>query len=148
MTEDIRSMRHEEVPKTFEVCFNEQCPRHADCVHYAAGQVRSTQQETGPCIYPTALRDGQCRHFRRTRLMRVAYGFKTLFRQVRHEDYDRLRTEVIYHFGSASTFWRYNRGHYKLTPEQQEEVLDIFRRRGYDTTDFRFAHYVDMFDFQ
>ena len=36
---------------------------------------------------------------------------------------------------------------YAANTKMQEEVLDIFRRHGYDTTNFRFAHYEDTIDF-
>ena len=61
-------------------------------------------------------------------------------------DYAALRYEVMFYFSSESDFWRFNRGYYLLSPKQQEDILAMFRRRGYDTTNFRFAHYVEQFD--
>lgn len=85
--------------------------------------------------------------FRQLRLIRVAWGFKTLFADVQKKDYGHLRSEVIFHFRSESDFWRYNRGYYKLTPEQQQEILDIFRKNGYDPTNRSFQHYAEQIDF-
>lgn len=142
------NIRPEDVPPSFYVCFNTQCPRCADCLRFVVGEVVSSVRDHGPCFYPCAL-DGQgrCSHFHRIRTVRLAWGFRPLFRSVRHEDYAMLRSRVICLFGSASQFFRYNRGDYKLTPERQEEVFDVFRRKGYDTTDFRFAHYEEAIDF-
>lgn len=146
MNDNSINLRPEDVPKAFEVCFNDQCPRRHDCVRRLAGDVVAKVRVCGPCVYPTALADGQCSMFRQQRIIRAAYGFRTLFEKVRHEDYSQLRSEVIFHFRSESDFWRYNRGHYKLSPEQQEEILGIFRSHGYDTSDMHFQHYVEQVD--
>ena len=146
MAENTRTIQAHEVPKNYQVCFNTQCPHYQTCVRYAAGQAVTARATTGYCVYPTALQNGQCRYYIPIRILRLAYGFSTLFKQIRHADYAALRYEVMFYFSSESDFWRYNRGYYLLSPKQQEDILAMFRRRGYDTTNFRFAHYVEMFD--
>ena len=84
--------------------------------------------------------------FHQLRMVRLAWGFRTLFDDVQKKDYDHLRSSVIFHFRSESDFWRYNRGYYKLTPEQQEEILDIFRQNGYDPAKRHFQHYEERVD--
>lgn len=147
MQESPITIRPEDVPKTYAVCFHDQCPHREQCTRYAAGKAASTSRNQGPCVYPTALRDGQCPMFRQLRIIRSAWGFRTLFADVQKKDYDRLRWKVICHFSSESDFWRYNRGYYKLTPEQQEAVLDIFRQFGYDPASRHFRHYEEKVDF-
>lgn len=147
MQENKTTIRPEDVPQMYAVCFNEQCPHREQCTRYAAGKAVSTTKKQGPCVYPTALRDGQCPLFRQLRIIRSAWGFRTLFADVQKKDYDHLRSKVIFHFSSESDFWRYNRGYYKLTPEQQETILDIFRQHGYDPANRRFQHYVEKVDF-
>ena len=141
------NIRPEDVPQMYAVCFNEQCPHRQQCVRYAAGQATATRTNHGPCVYPNALEGDHCPMFRQLRLIRSAWGFRTLFADVQKKDYDDLRFEVIHHFRSESDFWRYNRGYYKLTPEQQQEILDIFRRFGYDPENRQFQHYEECFDF-
>lgn len=148
MNETPITIRPEDVPPTYVVCFNGQCPHHEQCVRYAAGQALAASKNHGQCVYPTALKDGKCPMFRQLRRIRSAWGFKTLFNDVQKKDYARLRYSVIHHFRSQSDFWRYNRGYYKLTPEQQEEILDIFRRNGYDPANRQFQHYQEEIDFQ
>lgn len=138
----------EDVPKGYAVCYHEHCPHAATCARYAAGQVVLSTREAGNAVYPSSLKaDGTCIRFRPLRTIRAAWGFRSLFHDVKHEDYALLRWEVISLFSSESDFWRYNRGHYKLSPERQEEILDIFRRHGYGTEDRRFDHYQEMTDF-
>ena len=147
MNETPITVRTEDIPKAYAVCFNDQCPHRQQCVRFAAGQTISQSKTHGPCVYPTTLKDGNCPMFRQLRLIRSAWGFKTLFADVQKKDYSCLRSEVIFHFRSESDFWRYNRGYYKLTPEQQQAILDIFRRHGYDTSNRHFQHYEEHIDF-
>ena len=142
------NIRPEEVPHSFNVCFNAQCPRCEECLRYACGELVSRVRESGGCVFPSAQGgDGKCRYYHRIRTVRLAWGFRPLFRVVRHEDYAALRSQVMSLFGSNSQFFRYNRGEYKLTPEKQEEVFRLFRRRGYDTSTLRFEHYEETVDF-
>ena len=147
MPETQINIRPEDVPEMYAVCFNSQCPNHLQCVRYDAGQAVTSRAIYGPCIYPNALEGDQCPMFRQLRRIRSAWGFRPLFADVQQKDYDDLRFEVIHYFRSESDFWRYNRGYYKLTPEQQQDILDIFRRRGYDTENRLFQHYEEQVDF-
>ncbi|MBQ8049942.1 MAG: hypothetical protein IJ197_00010 [Bacteroidaceae bacterium] len=140
-------LKASDVSPVFLVCFNDQCARRADCVRHLCGQVVNSERDHGAAVFPSSLQaDGRCRYFFQLRIIRVAWGFRSLFRTVRHEHYDTLRHQVKRLFGSDRHFYRYNRGEYKLTPERQAEVLAIFQRYGYDTTDFRFEHYEEQVD--
>lgn len=147
-TNALLNLRPDDVPESFAVCFNDACPRREECLRRLAGEAMSQKYDRGETIYPCALKaDGHCRQFLQKRVIRAAWGFRTLFRKIRHEDYSTLRWRVMGLFGSESQFYRYNRGDYKLSPKLQDKVLDIFKRSGYDTTDFRFEHYEEMVDF-
>lgn len=147
MTDYIQKLRAEDVPPSWNICRNHECPKREECLRYVAAPIVEAVRDHGPAVYQSALVNGKCRMFHRLRVIRTAWGLRPLFSKIRHEDYNFLRSEVICYFGSRSQYFRYNRGDYRLTPEQQEEVLDIFRRQGYDTTDFRFTHYEDTIDF-
>lgn len=147
MTDNIQKLRPEDVPPSWNICRNHECPKREECLRYVVAPIVEAARDHGPAVYQSALKNGKCRMFHRLRVIRSAWGFRPLFSNVQHKDYDLLRSEVMYHFGSRSQFFRYNRGDYRLTPEMQEEVFDIFRRHGYDTTNFRFAHYEDTIDF-
>ena len=138
------TINYEDIPKTFAICFNAKCPLRKKCVRFAAAPVVFEHRKEGPSVYPNALNEGECAKFVLLRWVRLAWGFRPLFLNVRHADYDKIRSAVILHFRSESNFWRYNRGHYKLTPEHQEAIFDIFRRFGYDTKGLEFAHYKEQ----
>ena len=68
------------------------------------------------------MRGGDCKFFKEIRLVRVAYGFTTMFKEVKNKDVAQLRKDVFGLLGGRSTYYRYHRGEYKLLPEQQEAV--------------------------
>ena len=144
MSKQDLTIHYEDIPKSFAVCFNAKCPMRKKCVRFAAAPVVCEHRKEGPSVFPSAIVDGECQKFVQLRVVRLAWGFKPLFVDVRHADYDKVRFAVIHHFRSESDFWRYNRGHYKLTPEQQEAIFDIFRRFGYNTKVLKFAHYKEQ----
>lgn len=62
--------------------------------------------------------------------VRIAYGFNRLYGTVpaRNTKLFRLGTE----FGSDSTYYRFKRGEYGLSPSQQKRLLDYFLKNGAD----------------
>ena len=79
-------------------------------------------------------------------MIHAAYGFTPLFKEVKHKDYTLLRDKMKEYLGSHTTYYRYNSGEHKLTPEQQQWILDLFARYGY-TENLTFEHYQDIVDF-
>ena len=134
------------VPAGWQLCFCEDCPRHGECLRYRAGQHVPAKLHWGPAVYPTAWKSGECDFFREAQIVTLAWGFKPLFRDVKQKDYTPLRDKIKGYLGGHGTYYRYNRGERLLNPEQQEWVLNLFRRYGY-TEDLAFAQYKDAYDF-
>ncbi|MDO5527495.1 MAG: DUF6078 family protein [Prevotella sp.] len=124
----------------WDYCFNNQCPMHDDCIHYVTGMFLDDGHNRGCAIFPSACHDGKCKYFRQARKIKVAWGFSKLFHDVRQRDTTTIRTLIKKYLGGHSTFYRYANGEYKLTPEQQEAVTDIFKQQGY-TQNLEFDHY-------
>lgn len=135
-----------EVPPSWQLCFCDECPRQDECLHFLAGQYAPDNLTWGPAIYPSAYKKGDCMHFKETKVIRAAYGFKPLFAEVKQKDYQKLRSQMMKYLGSYRTYYRYNSGERKLTPEQQEHIIGFFHRLGY-TDELQFAHYQDVIDF-
>lgn len=124
-------------------CFNEHCPKHEECIRFIAGKFVDDAQDYGACVFPNACANGRkCRHFKQARIVTFAWGFKKLFYNVKQRDAALLRLRLKMFLGSHGTYYNYANGRYKLTPEQQQGVLDIFRKKGY-TEDLEFDHYVE-----
>lgn len=135
-----------EVSPGWQLCFCEGCPRHEECLRYVAGQQIPDKLHWGPAVYPTSWKSGECEFFREARILRLAWGFDLLYREVKQKDYTMLLDKVKGYLGGHGTYYRYNRGEKLLTPEQQEWIINLFHRYGY-TEGIEFVHYRDAYDF-
>mgnify|MGYP003086551146 FL=1 len=146
MTMEYKDFTFDMVPPLFAVCFIEGCPQAATCLRHFAGTFIPSVIHTGPAVYPTALNTGKCAEFKPLRSMRGAWGFDTIFAEVKQKDSTRLRNDIKQFLGGHGTYYRYYNGSRLLTPEQQEWIISLFRNCGY-TDNLTFDHYVDVYDF-
>lgn len=131
-----RAFEGQKAPYGWRYCFNEQCPLHADCATYLSSKYLREDEDAGSAVFPNAYRDGSCRHFKKARLIRTAWGFTHLFDNVRKKDVEMLKQEVIGIIGSKSYYYQYRRGEHGLTPEGQKQITKLFKRYGYDEVEF------------
>lgn len=134
------------IPPSYQLCFNDSCPKATECMRYVAGQNMTADIEWGPVIYPSALKDGKCKWFKQQRVMHGAYGFKTLFAEVKQKDYTPLHDEMKKFLGGHGTYYLYHHGEKLLTPEQQQWIINLFKKHGY-TENLCFDGYRDEYDF-
>lgn len=142
----IPALTADQIPTSFARCFQSDCPRADSCMRFLAGQHIPAGKTKGEAIYPTARTGGDCKHYKQTRVIRAAYGFGALFAEVKQKDNTPLRSAIKKHLGGNTTYYRYHHGEKLLTPEQQEWIINLFRRRGY-TEELRFDGYRDVYDF-
>ena len=134
------------VPPSWPLSFVQDCPMATACISHLAGEHVPANVSFGPAVYPTALHDGRCVHFKQIRIMRGAWGMNELFRQLTRADSATLHRRVKAYLGGNGTYYRYNRGERVLTPNQQENILAMFKNFGY-TKCLEFDHYQDVYDF-
>lgn len=145
MTDNKIQFRFEDVPKSFIFCFLD-CPLSSRCVLHRAGETVPAGTQFGTAVFPTARQGDGCPMFKELRVIHAAWGFSRLFAPVRATDIVSLRADVKNYLGGNGTYSRYKLGRRLLTPEQQRDILNIFRRYGY-TEETQFDHYVDVVDF-
>lgn len=136
----------ESVPKNYIVCFAAECPLREQCMRYQAGLVLPAGMEKGYSIFPTACRNGQCRHFAQVREVQAARGFTTIFDRVRRNDFQPMTSELMGYLGTGGTYYRYRNGERLLMPEQQEWIRQLFSRYGYDE-EVTFDSILTTYDF-
>ncbi len=134
------------IPASFARCFQGDCPKAGACVRFLAGKHVPAGKLSGPAVYPTARRGDDCELYKPTRVIRAAYGFTALFAEVKRKDDTPLRDRLKAYLGGNTTYYRYHHGERLLTPEQQEWILALFRRKGY-TEGLRFDGYKELYDF-
>ena len=140
------SFSFKDVSPMLPLCFCDECPLATDCLSHAIGQQVPHDKTFGRAVYPTAYKNNdRCPHYKKVRAIRAAYGFAPLFREVKLKDAALLRSAMYDYLGSRSYYYRYNSGEYLLTPEQQEWILNLFRRHGY-TQGLEFEGYVEKID--
>jgi len=135
-----------EVPPSWRFCFCSDCPKCDDCLRFQTGKHIPESMTWGSAVFPTAYKNGACRHFKQIRFIHAAYGFSPLFSDVKQKDYTALRNRIKAYLGGHGTYYRYNRGEKLLTPEQQEWVLRLFAHYGY-SENMAFENYCDVLDF-
>jgi hypothetical protein len=116
-------------------------------MHYQAWLLMSKEQYEGAAIFPTAWESGKCRCFREKRLVEKAWGFTKIYDNVPRRDKAEARQRVHALFGSGNgPYYRVHHGEKRLTPKEQEEILDVLAKFG-STEGIRFDHYVTDWDF-
>jgi hypothetical protein len=135
------------VPKGYQLCFNHECPKKDDCLRFMAGEDLPDNRDWGPAIYPNIKMDSEgCRLFDKGKPQMMAWGFNTLFSEVKHRHVNTLRTTLKQYLGGHSNYYRYHNGERLLNDKQQEWIINLFRRMGY-TDNLQFDHQVTTFVF-
>ena len=135
------------VPLSWQLCFLDDCPKKDECLRQLAVRHLTGSREFGPAVYPTMKRgDNGCRLFTAGEPKRMAYGFTTLFAEVKAKHEQGLRLAMKQYLGGHSHYYRYHHGERLLSPEQQEWIVNLFRRYGY-TEGLAFDAYVSVYDF-
>lgn len=135
-----------QIPPSYQLCFNDSCPKAGECLRHLAGLSINNDQVWGPAVYPNALRNGECCMFKQTRIMHGAYGFNTIFDEVKQKDNTPIRNAIKEYLGGHGTYYLYHHGKKLLTPEQQEWIIQLFKHHGY-RENLIFDGYRDEYDF-
>lgn len=129
----------EELPYNWCYCFNEDCQHKEECVRYLSRKYMKDTMITARTVLPKAWENRECVAFSQIQMLRMAWGFDSLFREVKMKDASTLRLNMRVCLGSKGQYYRYKLGQRKLSPKQQKEILQIFHDFGYD--DVKFDHY-------
>ena len=135
------------IPWEYELCFNEDCQLRDKCLHYQAYLLQPAERLGGPAVYPSAWKGGECSRFSECKLIRKAWGFTKLYKDVPSHLKSVARQQVMNYFSSGNgPYYRYHHGENLLSPRQQEDIIKIVATCG-STKPAVFDHYVEDFDF-
>ena len=144
---DNKELTYKDIPMGYPLCFNSECAKKEQCMHYQARLLLPEGCHYGPAIYPTAWQDGDCNYFREKRLVRKAWGFTKLYHNVPQRQKAEARESVHAFFGRGNgPYYRAHHGELMLSPKQQDEIMKIIAKFG-STEDISFDHYVTDWDF-
>ena len=135
-----------EVPDDWALCFLETCPLKEHCQRWLAYSYAPNDVKVRPCITPHALEGGKCIYYVEPITIRMAYGFGDIYQSVRRDHYQKMKSAIMRYLGSYTYYYRYKRGEYGLTPEQQSWMRALFRKYGYDDN-ILFYNYANKYVF-
>ena len=137
----------EKIPELWALCLNDKCPRAGECLRFQASSSIPETYKYWRCVLPNAWKNGECSCFQKMETVRMARGLNRLYKKVcetrtRHD----IRVELMAHFGSNGSYYRYKDGQRWLNPQQQQYILDLLRKYGCQAEDV-FDEYADTYDF-
>ena len=142
-----KELTYKDVPNSYALCFNENCPLREKCLHYQAYLLKSEDRLGGPAIYPDAWKSGQCQRFNEAKLVQKAWGFTHIYDHVPQRDKAEARSCVQSYFSrGCGPYYRYHKGENKLSPKQQADIVAILATFG-STDGLAFDHYETAWDF-
>jgi hypothetical protein len=130
----MKELNYSDIPHTWAVCFQNDCPMAQQCLRYHAAQLLPADQKTHNTVLQTARNDESCQLYVADQPVKVAYGMTKLFSGLKPWVASDLRHQVEVVFGSLAQYYRYRGGRYPISPKQQALIADIFARNGLPTT--------------
>lgn len=114
------------------VCPIKSCKMSGQCVRYKRFQEAEEDAESYETLNPKKLKPDEqgCEHRLVSQQWRMAYGFCNLYQTLPVSAASRFYTELP--FSSETKYYRYKRGAYPIEPLLQEQLLEIFRKKGGD----------------
>ena len=135
------------IPWGYAVCFNETCQLREKCMHYQAYLLQPKDQLSEHAMLPSAWQDGPCQRYCEKKLIKKAWGFSHIYNNVPYYLEAEARRMVKNYFSSGNgPYYRYHHGENKLSPRQQEDIMQILAKYG-STDGLAFDHYEVDYDF-
>ena len=143
-----KELEIKDIPSKYKLCFNEACQLRDNYMHYQAYLRKPETVLAGPAIYPDAWKNGQCEHFNEVKIVTKAWGFTRIYNNVPQYLVATARRKVSNYFSrGCGPYYRYHHGENKLTPHQQQDILNILAQYG-PTDGLTFDHYEKGWDFE
>ena len=93
-----KELKAKDIPMGYELCFNSACADKDKCMHYQAMLLTSADRYKGQAVFPTAWQSGNCRCYREKKLVKKAWGFSGLYKNVDSRDRTAARRSVSSYF--------------------------------------------------
>ena len=143
--EDIK-LKAKDIPGGYALCFNSECDNKETCMHYQA-QLVAEERDKGSAVYPAAWKDGKCRCYSEKKLVKKAWGFSLLYRNLPTYLRAEARRSVSALFGSGNgQYYRAHNGEIMISPKRQKEIMEVLAKYG-NTEGIKFDHYVTEWNF-
>lgn len=125
------NINFENKPKGFIVCYNESCSIGGYCLRRLAAIHDSENSDLLTVVNASKFNESNCKYFLENKKVRIAYGMKDSFEDVKAKDIANIRKELKNHFGLTYYYARRN-GKMPITPKDQEFISNLFNSYGYE----------------
>ena len=118
-------------------------------MHYLANVMTDLHDRfTGLSVFPTAWQQDECPCYCEKKLVKKAWGFSHLYDNVSKYHKAEARKCVRSYFSAGmGPYYRVHHGENKLTPRQQDDIMQILARFG-STDGIQFDHYETDWNFE
>lgn len=123
--------RFSEVPHDYPLCINHQCSQATTCLRQLAEQEVTDCTKFMVIVNPKhqASFKKDCPYYRSSTKVRFAKGFMNIIENLTQKQMQGIVPQLIYRF-SERTYYRIRKGERLLSPAEQQNVVDIFKRCG------------------
>ena len=143
-----KELKAKDIPSGYALCFNSDCAKKNNCMHYLAQQLNGGERNIGQAVYPAAWKSGKCSCYNEKKLVKNAWGFSQLYRNIPSFLRAEARRSVSSLFGSGNgQYYRAHHGQIKISPKRQKEIMEVLAKFG-STEGVKFDHYVSAWDFE
>lgn len=134
------------IPNGYTLCSRTDCPCSDTCLRNVAYRNITPDVERITIFNPHILDVSQapCSNFKEYRIVRNAYGFEGIYRQIPNENKKQFFLDIPGTL-SESTYYRMKRGAHTISPSLQEEIIQAAISRG-ASTPLEFDAYKDEID--
>lgn len=135
-----------QIPFDYVLCLNDMCPKADICLRWVAAQNVTKETKKITIVNPQSIaeQEGECEHFRSCTKVLFAKGFMALINGLTQLQLPNVTSALIRRF-SQRTYYRIRKGERLLSPQEQKEVIAIFRRYGANDP-ITFDQYIEDYD--
>ena len=126
----MQQLTYSLAPYNWAICFQDDCPMKDTCLRYAIARLVPADIHHHNTVLPSARQGDHCSLFATKEPVQMAHGMKALIPRAAHGELSQLREGLYAIFGSTSQYYRYRRGEWPITPEQQRRVAQLFMKHG------------------
>lgn len=142
-----KKVQNELLPYLFARCYQSNCSRAGDCLHYLYAKETKPNNGAYICYLPDKPTIGaDCREFVSTETVPAPIGFRKGISRVPYGSAREVKTKIQHTLQiSQATFYRLRKGEIPLTKEQTKALTKIFGSYGLEEHDIYDA-YTEVYD--
>lgn len=127
---DTKNIDFSTKPKNYKLCFNDKCLLAEKCLRRIAVTQLAESADLLQVVNHAKFNEKNCKYFIDNEKVEIAYGMKVAFENILVSDVNKIRNELVEHFGQTG-FYRRKNAVKQITPDEQEYIASVFAKFGY-----------------